>query len=161
LPVLKKLEKFDLVYIEQPLPTWDIAGMAQLAQALDTPIMADESAVSPEGVMTLVRFGAVDIVNIKIMKSGLLRSRAIAAVAEAAGLSCMIGSMVELGIGTVAGIHFACATRSVTHRCELVGPLMLESYSLVGEPYSTAPADFAWHLPDGPGWGVTLKEEYR
>ena len=161
LPVLKKLEKFDLVYIEQPLPTWDIAGIAQLARALDTPIMADESAFSPEGVLTLIRYGAVDMINIKIMKSGLRKSKAIAAIAEAAGLSCMVGSMVELGIGTAAGIHFACATRSVTHACEMIGPLMLESDVLVGEPFSTVPEDHAWCLPDGPGWGVTLKEEYR
>ena len=161
LPVLRKLEKFDLVYIEQPLPKWDIAGMARLAHALDTPIMADESAFSPEEVMTLIRYGAVDIINIKVTKLGLRRSQAIAGIAEAAGLSCMIGSMIELGIGTAAGVHFACATRNVTHACELIGPLLHKSDILVGEPFSTVPEDLAWRLPDGPGWGVTLKEEYR
>jgi len=160
LPVLREMCRFDLSHIEQPLPTWDIGGMAKLANALDTPIMADESAISPEVVMTLIRYDAVDIINIKIMKSGLTRSRAIAAIAEAAGLSCMVGSMIELGIGTAAGIHFACATPSVTHACELIGPLMMQADVLVDEPFSTPPVNLAWNLPEGVGWGVELKPDY-
>ena len=160
LPVFKKLESFDLDYIEQPLPRWDLDGQATLAAALDTPIMGDESCYSPEDVLTLIRHKAVDIVNIKIMKSGLARSQKIAAIAEAAGLPCMIGSMVELGVGTAAGVHFGIATPAVTYACELVGAAFLVDDVCEGNPYTIIPPDHMWRVPAGTGLGVTLKKEY-
>jgi o-succinylbenzoate synthase len=160
LPVFKKLESFGLDYIEQPLPRWDLDGQAALAAALDTPIMGDESCYTPEDVMTLIRHKAVDIVNIKIMKSGLFRSRKIAAIAEAAGLPCMIGSMVELGVGTAAGVHFGIATPAVTYACELVGAAFLVDDVCEGNPYTVIPPDHCWRVPAGAGLGVTLKKQY-
>lgn len=160
LPTFRKLESFGLEYIEQPLPRWDIAGQAVLVAALDTPIMGDESCYSPEDIITLIRQKAVNIVNIKIMKSGLARSQKIAAIAEAAGLPCMVGSMVEMGVGTAAGVHFVIATPAVTYPCELVGAAYLVDDICVGNPYSVVPPSHAWSVPKGPGLGVTLKPEF-
>jgi len=160
LPVFKKLESFGLDYIEQPLPRWDLDGQAMLAAALDVPIMGDESCYTPQDVITLIRHKAVDIVNIKIMKSGLARSQKIAAIAEAAGIPCMVGSMVELGVGTAAGVHFAIATPAVTYACELIGPAFLVDDVLEGNPYSRIPPSHSWPLPQGAGLGVALKPEF-
>jgi len=160
LPTFKKLESLGLDYIEQPLPRWDIAGQADLVAALDTPIMGDESCYSPEDVVTLIRNKAVDIVNIKIMKSGLARSQKMAAIAEAAGLPCMVGSMVEMGVGTAAGVHFVIATPAVTYACELIGTAFLADDVCEGNPYSKIPPAHAWPVPQGAGLGVTLKPEY-
>ncbi len=160
LPTFKKLASFGLDYIEQPLPRWDLDGQAMLAAALDTPIMGDESCYSPEDVVTLIRHKAVDIVNIKIMKSGLTRSQKMASIAEAAGLPCMIGSMVELGIGTAAGVHFGIATPAVTYACELVGAAFLVDDVCEGNPYTVIPPSHAWGVPAGVGLGVTLKKQY-
>ena len=44
---------------------------------------------------------------------------------------------------------------------EMIGPLLIAGDTLEGEPFSTPPKNFAWSLPTGPGWGVTLKPEYR
>jgi len=160
LPTFLKLCAFGLDYIEQPLPRWDLDGQAALAAALDTPIMGDESCYSPQDVVTLIRHKAVDIVNIKIMKSGLARSQKMAAIAEAAGLPCMIGSMVELGVGTAAGVHFGIATPAVTYACELVGAAFLVDDVCEGNPYTTIPPSHAWGVPQGAGLGVTLKKKY-
>jgi L-Ala-D/L-Glu epimerase len=160
LPTFRKLEAFGLDYIEQPLPRWDIAGQADLVAKLDTPIMGDESCYSPEDVVRLIQYKAVDIVNIKIMKSGLARSQKMAAIAEAAGLPCMVGSMVEMGVGTAAGVHFVIATPSVTYPCELIGTAYLVDDICEGHPYSKVPPAHAWPVPTGPGLGVTLKPEY-
>jgi len=160
LPTFRKLESFGLDYIEQPLPRWDIAGQADLVAKLDTPIMGDESCYSPEDVIRLIQYRAVDIVNIKIMKSGLARSQKMAAIAEAAGLPCMVGSMVEMGVGTAAGVHFVIATPAVTYPCELVGTAYLVDDICEGNPYSHVPPAHAWSVPTGPGLGVTLKPEY-
>jgi L-Ala-D/L-Glu epimerase len=159
LPVFKKLEQFGIDWFEQPIPRWDLDGLAYLAAALDTPIMGDESCYTPEDIITLVRHRAVDIVNIKIMKSGLSRSKKIAAIADAAGIPCMVGSMGEFGIGSAAGVHFAIATPAVKYPCE-VGSTHLAEDVAEGNPYCVQPPERAWPLPEGPGLGITLRPQY-
>jgi len=58
-------------------------------------LCADESVKSAMQLMHLVRDGAVDAVNIKPMKSGVLESIAIWHVARASGIKLMIGGMLE------------------------------------------------------------------
>ena len=50
LPVLRKMERFDLEYIEQPLPRWDVEGLS--ADTPGIPHLADESVFTPEDAMT-------------------------------------------------------------------------------------------------------------
>jgi o-succinylbenzoate synthase len=157
--VLPQMEEVGLQYVEQPLPRWDIDGMAELCRALVTPIQADESLYSLQDAMQLVRRGAADIFNIKLLKpGGLHRSRQVAAVAESAGIPCVVGSMPEMGIGTAAGIHFAAATRGVTYPSELIGPLMFDGDVLAGNPLgelSNVPGYLT--VPDAPGLGSELE----
>ncbi|MGB5933154.1 MAG: enolase C-terminal domain-like protein [Anaerolineae bacterium] len=159
LPVLRRMEQFDLEYIEQPLPRWDVEGLRALAAALDTPILADESVFTPQDVITLVRRQAADVINIKVAKCGLSNGKRIAAIAEAAGLRCMVGSMIELGPGTAAGVHFAAATRNVTHACELVGPLLFKDDVLEEKIFSTQPVGGYWQVSHEPGLGIRLRKD--
>ena len=63
---------------------------------VDTLIMADESAFSPADVFRLLSMRACDLINIKLMKAGGLGPASkIAAMAEAAGVECMMGCMLE------------------------------------------------------------------
>ncbi|MDW8326077.1 MAG: enolase C-terminal domain-like protein, partial [Anaerolineales bacterium] len=150
---------YDLEFIEQPLPVWDVDGYRSLCAALDTPILIDEGVYTPHDLMTLIQHQAVDAVNIKILKTGLRGGKRIAAIAEAAGLPCLVGSMFETGIGTAASIHFVLSTRNVTHAGECLFPLLLVEDVIEGEPYSTLPAECAWGAPQGTGLGVELKAE--
>ena len=159
LSILRKMEKYDLEYIEQPLPRWDIEGLAALVAALDTPILADESAFTPQDVINLVRRRAADLINIKVAKSGLSKGKRMAAIAEAAGMPCMVGSMIELGPGTAAGVHFAAATRNVTHPSELVGPLLFKDDVLERKIFSAEPRGGYWQVSDEPGLGIKLQED--
>ena len=74
-------------------------------------------------------------------------------------MRCMVGSMVELGPGTAAGVHFAAATRNVTHACELVGPLFFTDDVIEDKVYSTAPKGGCWRVTDAPGLGFRLRED--
>ncbi len=155
LPTLRRMEACDLEFLEQPLPVWDIAGTARLVAALDTPILIDEGIYTPTDLMTLIRAGAVGAVNIKILKTGLTGGRRIAAMAEAAGLPIVLGSMFETGIGTAASLHFA-ATLPEPLACTEVGfPLKLTEDVIPDSPYLTATDGFDLPLPDGRGLGVT------
>jgi L-Ala-D/L-Glu epimerase len=159
LPIFRKMESYDLEFIEQPLPVWDVDGYQKLCAALDTPILIDEGIYTPHDLTALIKRDAVDAVNIKILKTGLTGGKHIAAIAESAGLPCLVGSMFETGIGTAASIHFAISTRTVTHASECMFPTLLIEDVVEGEPYSNALEECIWGVPQGMGLGVALKED--
>jgi L-alanine-DL-glutamate epimerase-like enolase superfamily enzyme len=70
-------------------------------------VAADESAGSREAVLRLVRERAAQVVNIKLMKCGLLEAWDIAALARSAGLGLMIGGNIESSLAMTAAAHFA------------------------------------------------------
>lgn len=115
--VLRRMDhEVDLELIEQPVAQWDLDGMARVCDALDVPILADESVFGLHDALKVVKRGAADLFNIKTQKlGGLYRSCQVAAIAEAAGLRCLVGSMGESGPGKAADLHFAAATPSVTY----------------------------------------------
>jgi len=154
---LKAMEKYDLLLVEQPVPRWDLFGMAKVCEALDTPVLADETVYTPEDAINVVRMNAADIINIKIMKpGGLYKSLKIAAIAEAANIPLAIGSMVEMGVGTAAGAHFASACKNVNYPCDVKGPSLMVD-DILKEPVIIK--DGFTHVPEGPGLGIELDED--
>jgi o-succinylbenzoate synthase len=84
---LAKLDPFDLLLIEQPLAEEDLAGHAQLARLLRTPICLDESITSARAAAEAIRIGATRIVNIKPGRvGGYLEARRIHDVCAANGV---------------------------------------------------------------------------
>lgn len=124
--VMKKLEPFDIDFCEQPVHWGDLDGLAEVRKNSPIPIMADESVHSPRDALEVVRRRAADMINIKLMKSGGIHAaRQIAAIAEAAGLPCMVGCMIETRIGISAGCHFATA-HSIVKYADLDGHTTLK-----------------------------------
>ena len=138
--ILRAMEPYDLDAIEQPVPAWDLEGMRLIAQALDTPVMADESVFSLSDALRVIQMRAADILNIKIGKvGGIYPAKKIAAVAQAANIPISIGTNLELGIGSGASVHFALSTANAVYPSDmLLGPdlhefdLIEPSFSLVG-----------------------------
>ena len=157
LAAVRALEPYGLDFIEQPLPRWDLDGMAELARRSPTPIMADESCGSEHDALAIARLGGVSILALKLTKSaGLANTMAIARIAEAAGLGCYVGCMIETSLGTAAYLQAAVAAAPVTWGCELFGPLLLRG-DVVAEPVRYA--DGAILALDGPGLGVEVDEK--
>jgi muconate cycloisomerase len=153
---IRALEPYGVDFVEQPLPRWDLEGMAQLGRSVAVPIMADESCFSPQDAMTIARLGGVSILGLKLTKSaGLLGSMAVARIAEAAGLTCYVGCMIETSLGTAAYLHVALAAAPVTWGCELFGPLLLTG-DVVKKPVQYADGNIL--ALDGPGLGVDVDE---
>ncbi len=110
--------------IEQPVANHNVADLVYLRDRLDVPVMPDESVESPADGVELIRRGAGDIFNIKLMKTGgLSEAVRLNAVAEADARPTQVGSMVEGHVGTAAGVHFALAFENVIWN-EMVGPFM-------------------------------------
>ncbi len=93
--------------VEQPVPADDWAGMRQLVQWGGVPIAADETASSAAHVLRIAFERAAHVINIKLMKTGVVEALEIAAIARAAGLGLMIGGMVESMLAMTMSAHFA------------------------------------------------------
>lgn len=93
--------------IEQPVAADDWTGLRQLVQWGGAPIAADETASSALNVLRIVQERAAHVINIKLMKTGIVEALEIAAIARAAGLGLMIGGMVESILAMTVSAHFA------------------------------------------------------
>lgn len=99
---------------EQPCATDDLAGMAEVAAAIEPPVVADESVKHLADVARVVEQRAADGVNLKIAKSGgILAALAIGRAARARGLQLMCGGMVETRLGMTAAAHLVAALGGV------------------------------------------------
>jgi L-alanine-DL-glutamate epimerase-like enolase superfamily enzyme len=157
---LGRLRAFDLLVAEQPIAPGDNAAMAELRRLSGIPIMADESVWTAAEAWNVLSAGAADVISIYPGKNGgIAASMEIAHVAEAAGVVCHMGSNLELGVGSAAMLHLACAVPSIdseTYPADILGPHYHES-DLLTEPLALDPTGA--RVPEGPGLGVTLDEE--
>jgi O-succinylbenzoate synthase len=105
---LARLDPFDLLLIEQPLPEDDIRGHAALARQITTPVCLDESIESAKDAADAIVAGACAIVNVKPGRvGGYLEARRIHDVCAAHGVPVWCGGMLETGIGRAANVALA------------------------------------------------------
>ena len=69
-PLLKELENFYLMMIEQPLGWDDLYGHVELQKKLETPICLDECIHTEEQARAAIELGACRIINIKMGRVG-------------------------------------------------------------------------------------------
>jgi muconate cycloisomerase len=156
LAAVRALEPYALDFVEQPVPRWDLDGLAEIARRSRIPIMADESCASEHDAFAIAQRGGVSILALKVTKSaGLVGTMAVARIAQAAGLGCYVGCMIETSLGTAAYLAVAVAAAPVTWGCELFGPLLLQG-DVVRRPVQYA--DGAIQALDDPGLGVDVDE---
>lgn len=118
--------------IEQPVKAYDIEGLKYVTDHSMTPIMADESIFSPADALRVLQLRAADLINIKLMKAGgIYNALKINTLAEANGIRCMTGSMIETKLGITAAAHFAASQPNVT-RYDFDAPLMLSEDVVAG-----------------------------
>ena len=137
----------DLALVEQPTPKDDIRGLARTRDRLSVPVAADEAVFTPADATAVVRDGAADMINVKLGKSGLLGAAAIAAIAEAASLDCMLGCMLEGATGIATSAHLAAGLGAFDY-VDLDGHLLFEECP---PSMSSGPRIDI----DGPGHGVS------
>lgn len=110
LQLAARLEAVGLDHAEQPLPAWDIDGLAHIRRHSGLRIMADESLNSLHDARRLIEAGAVDILAIKLIKTGgLAPARTIADLAAAYGVEISVISPFETQIGAAATLALALA----------------------------------------------------
>ncbi len=152
--VIRSMESENIEFMEQPVKIWDLDGLAEVRKAVNTYIMADESANSPMDVLNLAKKRAVDLISIYVNNpGGLTNAKKMSIVAEPAGIGCYIGGALEGPIGARACLHLAASSPNVTWGCEMGGQFLLEA-DLGAE--SIAFVDGHMMVPQGPGLGGDL-----
>jgi len=150
-----------LELLEQPVAAHDLPGMAHVRRSVDTLIEADESCFTPQDALAIIRHEAADVLNIKLGKAGgFTQAKKIAALAEAAGLKCVLGTAFGLGLEIAAKAHLFAALEIVTDAVEFT-ELSLHG-NLLKPPWDSRFAlpleDGCLPVPDGPGLGVEVAE---
>ncbi|GED27750.1 o-succinylbenzoate synthase [Brevibacillus agri] len=106
--MLKQLDDFGLIMIEQPLGHDDIIDHATLQRELKTPICLDESIHTVEDARKAIELGSCRIINIKIGRvGGLTDARKLHDLCAAKGVPVWCGGMQEVGIGRAHNIAIA------------------------------------------------------
>ena len=150
--VLGAIENCQILFCEQPLRKGDFAGLKELRRSVNVPLAADESLTGVESALRLAGGGCVDVFTIKLIKcGGLYRARQIAAIAEAAGIECVVTSTFDTQLGAAHCLHLATALRCVPHACDLT------CYASQGDQGTSAHVLRDGRLSAGqvPGCGVT------
>lgn len=151
---IRALEEENLLYVEQPTPKWDYDGMRQVCEAVETPIAADEAVFSISDITNLYRHRAADIITIYALKpGGIKKGYEAVTLSNALGLECFIGSYLELGVGTAAGIHLSAAIQKLSYPCYMFGPLKYQ-HDVLKEDLQIKNGQVK--VPDGPGLGIDI-----
>lgn len=111
---MRLFKDLKLDFIEQPVDAKRPDLLNSVRAISEIPIMADESLSSPKDAITLIKLDAVDYFNIKLMKTGITDSLRINAIAEAAGIECMMGCMLESKVGIYAAANVVAACVNIT-----------------------------------------------
>jgi L-alanine-DL-glutamate epimerase-like enolase superfamily enzyme len=145
----RRLEEFDLVWIEEPLDAYDTAGHAHLARSLDTAIATGEMLTSVAEHDDLIRAGAVDVLQPDAPRiGGITQFLRLATLADHANLQLAPHFAMEIHA------HLAAAYPRepwVEHFDWL--------YPLFNERLETR--DGRMYISDRPGLGITLSEQAR
>jgi L-alanine-DL-glutamate epimerase-like enolase superfamily enzyme len=147
---LEAVARFDLEYVEQPLPADDSAGAAELRTRVRVPLAADEAAYSANAVRRLLAEGAADVLVVKPARvGGPVAVAEIAAVAAGSGVPVVLSTLFETGIGISAaracaaglpgGLAHGLATAGLLEHDLLALPLAVEDGLMIA--------------PGGPGSG--------
>ncbi len=153
------IEECNIYFAEQPVPPLDVQWLADVRRNVTVPVMADESCYTLQDAMAIARAQAADILSVYVGKGGGIGpARKITAIAEAAGLTCTVGSNLELGVACAAMAHLATASPGIGAEefpCDILGTLAYE-HDLLAETLTYR--DGAVYAPDKPGLGVELDE---
>ena len=147
----KEMEKFNIDYIEQPLPADNLEDLAELTYHTEIPIAVDESLTDFQSAEKIIEEQAAHVFVIKPMVSGgFTECKKIINLARTENIRVVITSSLETSIGRTACLHLAL-TNEITEACGLATGEVLNE----GKP--TQPIQGGKiAISDSPGLGVDL-----
>ena len=153
---IQALERYDIELVEQPVACGDVAALRRVREAVSTPIAADEEVDSIAAAERVLGAGAAQVLVIKPMVVGGLRpARRIIERAQVQGVSCIVTTTLDAGIGTAAALHLAATLPASGLACGLATGALLAT-DLLTTPLTAR--DGRMQRPNAAGLGVRLDE---
>jgi len=154
------LEKYDPSWIEEPVPPDNIDALARVSEKVKIPVATGERCHTRFETRELLERGKIDILQTDITHTcGILEGKKIAAMAEAHYVT-FAPHNVGGPISTAANLHLAASTPNFKiqeHFNDFVDEWVKQAATGPGYP---AVKDGYFPLPEGPGLGVTVNEDF-
>jgi len=153
---LREMQPYHISAVEQPVAKADFAGLQQVSEAVQIPVIADESLCTEEDARRLIDLKACRVFNIRLSKcGGLGAATRIRQMAEEAGILCQLGCHVgETSILSAAGRQFALTVPQLSYVEGSFSPYLLVR-DVVAQPVVFNGGGMAYELP-GPGLGIEV-----
>lgn len=153
---VNEMGRFGLGLVEQPVPWFDHKGLALVRKNVDVPIEADESAKSIYDVLRLIEEEAVDFISIKPIEiGGLIASKKVAAICEAANINHLVGGTPGSRYIDAFNSHFIASARMIHFGCEIGEFMRIKS-----DPASGFDVQNGFiTVPEGIGIGINVDLE--
>jgi L-alanine-DL-glutamate epimerase-like enolase superfamily enzyme len=153
---LREMQPYRISAVEQPVAKADFAGLQQVSEAVQIPVIADESLCNEDDARRLIDLKACRIFNLRLSKcGGPGAATRIRRMAEAAGILCQLGCHVgETSILSAAGRHFALTVPHLSYVEGSFSPYLLVR-DVVSQPVVFNGGGMASELP-GPGLGIEV-----
>jgi len=157
---IRAMEPHGIELVEQPTPWWDFKALADVAAAVDTPIMPHESVFQVSDVKSLFDLGALGVLGLKTYRpgGGLTSARKLLDAARVMGVPCLFHDDVEMGVSLAAASHIIGARYGdLKFKPELSGYPEWIADDVVTPPFKLE-GGYA-EVPKAPGLGVELDPE--
>jgi O-succinylbenzoate synthase len=157
--LLRELDDYDLLMIEQPLSAGDLLDHAKLQRQLQTSICLDESITSLRDASHALELDACRIINIKLGRvGGHASAREIQEYAEIRGVPVWCGGMLESGIGRAHNIAMS-TLEGFTLPGDVSASARYWEKDIIEPPVTVTPQG-SINVPSGPGIGFEVNEKY-
>jgi len=150
---IRRLEEFDLDWVEQPVPAGNVSGLAWVRSRVETKIAADQAVHTSHELRAVLEQEAADVIVLGSHESGgLWRWRQMAYLAESHGIPINRHACVESAISTFAALHVMACLPNLTLGNQVMHHLLADQ--LVTTPIEFTEGQVA--VPTAPGLGFEL-----
>jgi len=161
--LVKKLEEFNPIFIEEPLLSENMEGIVEVARHTAIPIALGERLFSRWDFKKVLESRAVDIIQPDVSHAGgITECRKIAAMAEAydvaLALHCPLGPIALAACLQVDAVSYNAAIQEQSLGIHYNKSNDLLDYISNAEVFSYE--DGMVTIPTGPGLGIEVNEEY-
>jgi L-alanine-DL-glutamate epimerase-like enolase superfamily enzyme len=144
----RRLEEYDLTWFEEPLPAWDLDGLARVAATLDTPIASGETEYTRYGFRRMIELRSADILMPDLQRvGGVSEFMRVGHLAESYDVGVSSHLFPETSIQVLGGLSNSVYLEYMPW----FSPLYNEALTFVeGQAL----------VPERPGWGFTFNQDY-
>ena len=156
--LIRAIERYQPEPVEQPVGRGDLLGMAEVDGKVGVPIMTDDTVVTPQDAINVIRLRAANRVKVKVTKHGLEGALLITRMLESAGIPCVLGHVFEMGLAAAAEAQLAAVSSNfvLPHEIGSLRPMGVTEDIITA---NLQPKPGHIEIPAAPGLGVALDWE--